>query len=62
VRTLTCRVILSRTRRRAASRLGRLGEVPGSWLAQGIGRGMVSFMLVTRIPGSDRVHALPGGD
>jgi len=57
-----CRVILSRTHRRAASRLGRLGEVPGSQLAQGIGRGMVSFVLVTCILSSDRAHVLPGGD
>jgi len=62
MRTLTCRVILSRTCRRPASRLGRLGGVPGSQLAQGIGRGMVSFVLVTRMLGSDRAHVLPGGD
>ena len=57
-----CHVLLSRTRRRAASRLGRPGEVPGSQLVQGIGRGMVSFVLVTRILGSDRAHVLLGGD
>jgi len=57
-----CHVILSRTRRRAASRLGQLGEVLGSQLAQGIGRGMVSFGLVTRLLGSDRAHVLPAGD
>jgi len=62
MRTLTCGVILSHIRRRAASRLGRPSEVPGSQLAHGIGRGMVSFVLVTRIPGSDRTHILPGGD
>jgi len=54
--------MLNRTRHRAASRLGQPGEVLGSQMAQGIGRVMVSFALVTCVLGSDRAHILPGGD
>jgi len=55
----SCRIVLAAALHQG---FGRLGEVPGLQWDQGIGRGMVSFVLVTRMLGSDRAHVLPGGD
>ena len=56
---VSCWIVLAAALRQG---FGQLGGVPGSQRDQGIGRGMVSFVLVTRMLGSDRAHVLPGGD